>query len=227
MCSALVDRLEHGGEDLVAVAQHVDAVALGGGHADDALRGAPDRVRRPRPLAGGTGRVHQGGDASAPAGAGRVTSGSRSGSASGSDCSTFSSSCGSRRPERTASSCAATAPPNSTAIAESSTTARGRRCRRAARRCQPKEWLTPEEQAQHDGDHEPQQHRDRRPERQPAPRRLMPARAPAEQQRDGHREQDGERERPAQDRPGQVDVVVVRSNRRPPSRTPRRRAPGR
>src|SRR5439155_5760470 len=39
---------------------------------------------------------------------------------SGSECSTFSWSCGSRTPARTASSCAATAPPYNTAIAESS-----------------------------------------------------------------------------------------------------------
>ena len=37
-----VDRLEHRGEDLDAVAQHVDLVALGRGDADEALDGAAE-----------------------------------------------------------------------------------------------------------------------------------------------------------------------------------------
>jgi hypothetical protein len=37
----LVDRLQHCREDLVAVAEHIDAVAFGGRHADHALDGAP------------------------------------------------------------------------------------------------------------------------------------------------------------------------------------------
>ena len=40
MCSAASMASEHRREDLVAVAQHVDAVAFGGGHADDALQRA-------------------------------------------------------------------------------------------------------------------------------------------------------------------------------------------
>ena len=109
VCSRLVDRLEHRREDLVAVAQDVDAVALGRGYADDAFDGAPRR-RRPAHSAVGhaldraRARRSPGHDAS-PAGWSR-------GSRSGSECSTFSASCGLRSPARTASSCAATAPPN-------------------------------------------------------------------------------------------------------------------
>ena len=46
VCSRLIDRIDHRREDLVAVAQHVDRVALGCGYADDALEVTSDAVGR-------------------------------------------------------------------------------------------------------------------------------------------------------------------------------------
>ena len=102
------DRVEHRREDLVAVAQHVDAVALGRGHADDALeRSAQSRRRGRSSVVSDSRRVGRGAY-------------ERTRRVCGSECSTFSSSLGAGAPARTASSCAATAAPNSTATAESS-----------------------------------------------------------------------------------------------------------
>jgi hypothetical protein len=42
---SLLDRAEHGGKNLVAVAQDVDAVALRGRYTDDAFKGTPKTHR--------------------------------------------------------------------------------------------------------------------------------------------------------------------------------------
>ena len=75
-----LDRLEHRGEDLVTVAEDVDAIALGRGHADDPLERAARALHRVVWRGARRGHHRRGGHAAAVAGRG---------SAAGSDSATF------------------------------------------------------------------------------------------------------------------------------------------
>ena len=101
------DRVEHRREDLVTVAQDVDAVALGCGNADDAFERSAQSRRR-------------GHSCRADTHAGSAAARTSDASLCGSEWATFSTSLGAGAPARTASSCAATAAPNSTTTDESS-----------------------------------------------------------------------------------------------------------
>ena len=94
---ARLDRVEHRGKDLVAVAQNVDAVAFGRGDADDAFDGPPNSSAVSATRRSGSRNASICVLASSLA---KVTTirpaGCRSGSPSGSECSTFSASCGLR-----------------------------------------------------------------------------------------------------------------------------------
>ena len=150
-----LDRVEHGGEDLVAVAKHVDPVALGRGDAEDPLERTPVVERCPCERAShgthaGGGGVGSGcdlrfvlGDAARRA---RLQLRARA-----------------RRTPRSRR----TAPTAATRrrLRAARTSCRTARCRKnvAEPKC----------------DAEPQQHRHRGPEGEPRPRRLMTPRAPS------------------------------------------------
>ena len=108
------DGVEHGREDLVAVAQHVDAVALGGRDAEHAFEGPADPAGASRSPGRSRART------AVTSGPGQRQAGSAQGSAaSGSDGSTFCSSWGEAAWARTASSWAATDAPKNRAIDDS------------------------------------------------------------------------------------------------------------
>ena len=94
-------------------------------------------------------------------------------SESGSECSIFTGSRGCGTPARTASSCAATAAPKSTATDDSSAHSNNATIPASGPYVSPNDVADAEEQAEEHGDDRPQQHRDRRAEREPRPSRAV------------------------------------------------------
>ena len=198
-----VDRVEQGREDLVTVAKHVDAVALGGGHSEDSLE-RPANLRRPVVLGCHADR--------------RLPTSTRAGAALGSDSATLSASCGAEAWARTASSCAAMAAPRNTAMdgeerpEEQRDHPRQRTVGLAERRA------VGEEHPHAEGDDAPERNGHGGTERQPRPGRLPAARAEAEEQRHA-RERQADAHRPR----GDVgctspERAVDRAAQRPPER---------
>ncbi len=128
---------------------------------------------------------------------------------SGSECSTFSGSWGSRFPARTASSCAAVAPPNSSATAarnahSNNATMPAKRSVRLTERLAHRE-----ERAEADGDDEPERRRDGGAERQPRQTPVGGGAASNGKPSSSPRLHERDRERPACDAPDPVERVVV------------------